>query len=65
MKTFAEWLKANRGEDLPQGSISGAWFVERNIPMIVACTNCESTMCVVSALINEDNETFCTTCVDE
>ena len=65
MKTFIEWLKENRPEvEIPEGpTISGSWFAKNNIPMVVHCTCCESTMMILSALIDEKGYTYCSNCV--
>ena len=62
MRTFEQWAKDERGLDLPGNTIPGSWFVEHNIPMVVACTCCEMTMCVVSALIDDDGQCYCGSC---
>lgn len=62
MKTFQEWFKANRSEEFPEGDINGSWFVEHNIPMVVQCTCCDMTLCVVNAHIDNYGNTFCGSC---
>lgn len=62
MKTFEQWFKENYNEDLPAGNINGAWFAERNLPMIVECTCCATTMALPCALINDDDYVFCSCC---
>lgn len=70
MLTFEEWCE-RKGIDLtPDGkhptdnspTFSGDWFVKRRVPMVVACTGCEMTMCVFSARIDESEHTWCKTC---
>lgn len=63
MKNFGDWLKENRGINLPEGNINGSWFAENGLPMVVSCTCCGSTMCVVNAMIDEEGQTFCGHCV--
>ena len=58
MKSFSEWLKDN-GEELPKGNISGTWFVEHGLPMIVECTCCGTTMTLPSAFIDNEGYTSC------
>lgn len=63
--TFEEWFeKYHEGEKLPYPTINGSWFVEHKLPTVVACTCCSSTMALPSALIDEDNHIYCTSCVD-
>lgn len=62
MKTFQEWFKENYNEDLPAGSINGEWFAKHDLPMIVECTCCGSTMALPSALISDDDYVYCSTC---
>ena len=62
MKTFDKWLKDNYGEEMPTGSVNAAWFMERGLPMIVECTNCGTTMALPSALIDDDDYIYCSTC---
>lgn len=62
MKTFEEWFEANYNEKMPTGNINGAWFAERNLPMIVECTCCCTTMALPSALIDDDDYIYCSTC---
>lgn len=65
MKKFAEWLKTECNEEMPEGNINGSWFAERGLPMIVSCTCCGMTMALPSAYVDEDNECFCSSCAGE
>lgn len=65
MKTFKTYIKENFDLDLPKGEINGSWFGENGLPMIVSCTCCGSTMCSVSALIDDEGYTFCSSCVGD
>lgn len=66
MKTFKEWFEENfPGEKIPEGQISGTWFAMRRLPVIVSCTNCGTTMCIVNAMVDEEGDVFCPTCVGE
>lgn len=66
MKTAREYLaehnpeftKATEGLD----SIPGSLFQQHGVPMVVACTHCQMTMAVFSALIDEDGRCFCGDC---
>ena len=62
MKTFEEWFKDNYNEGMPTGTINYAWFLERNLPMIVACECCGMTMVLPSALIDDEGYTVCSSC---
>lgn len=50
---------------MPKGEISGAWFAEQGLPMIVECTYCGMTMALPSALVDDDGNCYCHGCVDE
>lgn len=62
MKSFSEWIKANRGIKMPKGNISGAWFAEHDLPMIVECKCCTMTMALPSAFIDNEGYTYCADC---
>lgn len=62
MKIFSKYWKETTGEDLPSPEIPGTWFSERGLPMIVSCACCSSTMCLVSALISDDEYCYCSSC---
>ena len=66
-RTFSEWLKETRGEDLPEGNISAQWFVGRNIPFVVECAYCKMSMCIASdsVRIDEDGRIYCKDCAGE
>ena len=65
MKTFSQWLKDDTGETLPAGNINGLWFQEHSIPMIVRCNNCDMSLCVVNAKIDDENRVYCDSCADK
>lgn len=62
MKTFKEWFKDNFDEELPTGTVSCEWFVERGLPMIVACSCCGMTMALPSALVDDNDTVVCNSC---
>lgn len=62
MTTFEKWYEQISGESLPKGNINGEWFVERQLPMIVECTCCGSTMALPNAYIDIDYYTYCKEC---
>ena len=64
MKSFADYIKTNWGVEVPKGTISGAWFAENKIPMVVACTCCGMTMASPSAWIDDEGYTYCGTCTN-
>ena len=64
MRTFEQWLKDEKGIEMPQGEVPGSWFTQHHLPMIVQCTCCHSTMALPSAMIDENGYTYCPSCVD-
>ena len=64
MRTVFEWLKDELDIDMPKGDISGEWFAENNLPMIVHCTCCEMTMALPSAMVDDNGNIYCPSCVD-
>ena len=64
MRTAQQWIKEVLNIEMPSGKISGEWFMENNLPMIVKCTCCEMSMALPSAMINNEGEIFCPGCVD-
>lgn len=64
MKTFKQWLKDERGIEMPQGEINGNWFNQHHLPMIVQCSCCHSTMALPSAMIDTDGSIYCPSCVE-
>ena len=64
MRTFEQWLKDEKGIEMPKGEVNGQWFAEHKLPMIVQCTCCYSTMALPSAMIDNDGSIYCPSCVD-
>lgn len=65
MKTFTEWYKNVSGEhELPRGNIPYKWFLEKNLPMIVKCSCCDSTMILFNSYVDENDYTFCPSCAE-
>lgn len=62
-RTAKQWIKEELNIEMPNGDISGEWFAENNLPMIVKCTCCEMSMALPSAMINNEGEIFCPDCV--
>jgi hypothetical protein len=50
---------------MPKGQINGEWFAENDLPMVVSCTCCGSTMILPSALIDEEGHCYCSSCAGE
>lgn len=65
MKTFRNFIKDEFGIEMPRGNISGKWFSENGLPMIVACTCCGMTMAAPSAWVDDDGQCFCGGCAGE
>ena len=64
MRTFEQWLKDERGIEMPKGEVSARWFTANCLPMIVHCTCCQSTLALPSAMIDENGYTYCPSCAD-
>ena len=62
MTTFEKWYENVSGQQLPKGNINAEWFVEQQLPMIVKCTCCGSTMVLPNAYIDVDLCTYCKEC---
>lgn len=64
LRTAEKYLKEEMGIEMPREEISGAWFEENGLPMIVSCQCCHTTMALPSAMIDEDGNIFCKNCAD-
>ena len=65
MKIFEVWWNEKHPDDkVPEGVINGGWFAERSLPMIVECSECEMTMALPSAIIDEDGYILCSCCAE-
>ncbi len=62
MTSFSDYIKYNFDLEMPHGEISGAWFSENRLPMVVRCSCCDMTMASPSAWIDDDGYTFCSGC---
>ena len=63
VRTFKTWFKDNFPEiEIPKGEVPGTWFSEHNLPMVVRCTCCETTMVLFSAVIDDDDYIYCANC---
>ena len=65
MKTFKRYCKENLRISVPEtDSIDGGWFAAHGLPLIVACSCCEMTMALPSAMIDEHGHCFCSNCAE-
>lgn len=64
LRTAEQYIKEELDIEMPKGTINGSWFAENNLPMIVSCTYCSSTMALPSAMIDEDGTIYCSSCAD-
>lgn len=62
MKTFEQWLKANRHCELPKGEVNASWFIERGLPMIVECCCCCMSMALPNSYVDEEGNIYCSDC---
>jgi len=63
MKNFYQYME-ERGIEVPEHEISGAWFSKHGFPMVVRCSCCDMTMALPSAWIDDEGYTFCGSCAD-
>ena len=64
MKTFKDYIKDNYNLTMPEPTVSGGWFTENGLPMVVACTCCGMTMVAPSAMIDDDGQCYCSSCAE-
>lgn len=64
LRTAEQFLREEMDVEMPKGNISGAWFAENGVPMIVSCACCNSTMALPSAMIDEDGSIICSSCAE-
>lgn len=65
LRTAEKYIFEEMGVEMPKGEISGEWFAENDLPMVVQCTECGMTMALPSALIDAEGYCYCAGCVDE
>lgn len=65
MKTMKEYLLEKRNLEIPNEYVSGEWFAEHNLPMVVTCKCCDMSMILFSALVDEDGYCYCSCCARE
>ena len=64
MISFREYVETHMNVKMPEGCISGAWFSENGLPMVVRCSCCDMTMASPSAWIDDEGYTYCGDCAD-
>jgi hypothetical protein len=64
VEAFEQYIKDEFDIEMPEGDISGAWFAENGLPMIVACSCCEMTMASPNALVDDEGHCFCAGCAE-
>lgn len=61
-KNFKTWLEEQRVEYPKTKTINASWFDGHQLPMIVHCTCCESTLALPFAYLDEDDYIYCREC---
>lgn len=64
MKDFVSWFKEKSGEEVPDVH-NGKWYIDRDLPMIVSCTCCESTLLLAGAYLDDEGYIYCPSCKGE
>ena len=64
MKSFKDYVEKRFNIKMPEGNISGEWFMKSSLPMIVKCSCCEMTMASPSAWVDYEEYTYCSDCAD-
>ena len=64
MRTAEEYIFEEMGVKMPKDNISGAWFAENDLPMIVCCTYCDTSMALPYAMIDDDGTIYCSSCAE-
>ena len=62
MQSFKEYIESHGYEKMPESNISGSWFIQNHLPMVVRCCCCDMTMAVPSAWIDDEGYTYCRNC---
>lgn len=64
MKKFKDWYKDVAGiePDYETRRDKILWCSERGLPVVVACTQCDCSMVIFSAYIDEEDNTYCPSC---
>lgn len=61
MQKMKDFLQA-QGVDVPQGAIYTRWFVENDLPLFVACTQCGKKTMLLKAHVDSEGNPYCPTC---
>ena len=64
MRTAKRFIKEEFDIEMPQGDISGQWFAENRLPMIVRCCCCDTSMALPSAMLDDEGNVFCSSCAE-
>ena len=64
MKTAQQYILEEFNIKFPDGNINGSWFAENNLPMIVQCSCCCTTMTLPSAMVDDNGAVYCSSCAD-
>lgn len=64
MKSFCDYIKSEMNLEMPTGTVSGAWFAQNGLPMIVSCCCCDMTMASPSAWVDDQGYIYCADCAD-
>ena len=65
LRTAETYIFEEMGIKMPKGNISGSWFAENRLSMIVRCACCDTSMALPSAMIDDDGTIYCPSCVGE
>lgn len=62
MRTAEKYIFDELSVEVPKDEIPASWFDENDLPMVVECTCCGSTMVLLSAMIDDNGFCFCREC---
>ena len=62
MEDFKTWFQNEWNETVPDDNIESKWFTDHGLPMVCRCANCEMSMILFSAYIDQDGYTYCASC---